>query len=372
MAPAACGPLVDNAPFPVRPDSVRPGDLLGPYDGVVVDAETERPVAGATVAGSWAFERGIGLHGPIGSEEVVVETGPDGRYLIPHLQTLPSGLSARVRRFTLIVYHRGHVAWRSDRRFRGTGARQDFSQRGNRVRLERWGSADLHHRHLTFLGGGMKVRAAAAWEVQPAALELDGQRGRAAGARGGPGAAGGPAGAERAGILDVSRLLSEEEVRGVTGYVGELETGKLPDLPSTEFYDSRHFKAKGKPESYDVALRVWLLGPAAADAQYRKLLAELPGATATDEIGDASLRAKSDVDAGVVLGLAFLSRERGVVVALTCGEAQCAEAEALLKLAKLVEGKLGELPAVQPPPPAPPPPAPSPPPAALPPGGRSP
>ena len=59
----SCGPLVENAPFAVRPDTLQAGDLLGPFDGMVVDAETERPIATATVAGSWAFERGIGLRG---------------------------------------------------------------------------------------------------------------------------------------------------------------------------------------------------------------------------------------------------------------------------------------------------------------------
>ena len=58
-------------------------------------------------------------------------------------------------------------------------------------------------------------------------------------------------------------------MRGVTGFAGKFEIGKLTDLPTTEFYDSRHFKAAGKPESFDVALRVWRLGTAAAEAQYR-------------------------------------------------------------------------------------------------------
>jgi hypothetical protein len=87
-------------------------------------------------------------------------------------------------------------------------------------------------------------------------------------------------------------------------------------------------------------LRVWRLGPAAADAQYRKLLDELPGAHATDEMGDASLRARS----GEINGLAFLVRERGVVASLTCGASQCPEAAQLLKLAKLVESRLPDLP----------------------------
>jgi hypothetical protein len=335
-AVAGCSPIVDRAAFPDRPDSLRPGDLLGPFDGLVLDSETERPVAGATVAASWAFERGIGLVGPVGAREVVVETGADGRYRIPALEELPGGGSTRVRRFTLIVYHRGHVGWRSDRRFPDGRARRDFSQRGNRVRLEKWQPAMEHHRHLVFLGGGDAIRAAAAWEVQPASLELEGGGAPAAAAAAAAAAAGGPK------KLDTTPLLSEDEVRGVTGYAGKFEVGKLTDLASTEFYDSRHFKAEGKPESFDVALRVWLLGQAGAEAQYRKLLGELPGAKVTDEIGDNSLRAKTPE----VTGVAFLLRDRGAVVSVTCGVAQCPDPEMVVRLAKLVESHLGELPAV--------------------------
>jgi hypothetical protein len=336
---AGCGPMVEQARFPVRPDSVRPADLLGPYDGIVLDADTDRPVAGALVAASWAFERGIGLQAPLASREVVVESGVDGRYAIPRLTNLPDadlpgGASTRLRRFTLIVYRRGHVAWRSDQRFGSGLRRRDFSQRGNRVHLEKWQSGFHHAQHLVFLGGGEKVRAAASWELQPAALELDGEK-VTAGAEGE-----GLTTARRAPPLDIEHLLTDDEIRGVTGFVGKFEDGKLTDLPTTEFYDSRHFKAVGKPEGFDVGLRVWRLGPAAADAQYRKLLEELPGARTTDEMGDASLRARS----GEINGLAFLVRERGVVASLTCGASQCPEAAQLLKLAKLVEGRLADLP----------------------------
>ena len=342
-----CGPLIEQAPFPVRPDSIRPADLLGPYDGMVVDADSDRPIAGATVQASWAFETGIGFHAPAGSRELVVETGADGRYTIPRLDDLPEGASARIRRFTLVVYHRGHVAWRNDRVFPGQTARRDFSQRGNRVRLERWLPALRHVDHLVFLGGGAKLRLASAWEMQPAALELEGERVTTTRA---PGETAGPAPFTP---LDISKLLTDDEIRGVTGYVGKFEDGKLTDLPTTEFYDSRHFKAVGKPESYDVGLRVWRLGPAAAEVQYGKLMSTLPGAKASDEIGDASFRAKS----GEIGGLVFLVRERGVVVSMTCGNAQCTEPGQLAKIAKLVESRLNELPAEAP---RPPPRAPSP------------
>jgi hypothetical protein len=350
LAPAACGPMIEKAPFPVRPDSVRAADLLGPYDGIVVDADTERPIAGALVAASWAFERGVGFQAPLAARELVVETGPDGRYQIPRLESLPSGLSTRVRRFTVVVYHRGHVGWRSDRRFPGRLPRRDFSQRGNRVRLEKWLPTLAHSEHLLFLGGGARIRAAAVWEAQTAAMELDGERGAEV-AVAGAGALAADSGAGKSpaasASLDIARLLSDDEIRGVTGYVGKFEDGKLTDLPTTEFYDSRHFKAVGKPESFDVGLRVWRLGSAAAEVQYGKLLGELPGAKAVDEVGDASLRARS----GVVNGLAFLVRDRGAVVSINCGTSQCTEPGMLLRLAKLVESRLPDLQQAEPPPP---------------------
>lgn len=341
---AGCGPLIEQAPFPVRPDSIRPADLLGPYDGVVLDADSDRPVAGATVEASWAFENGIGFHAPSGAREVVVETGADGRYTVPRLDDLPEGASTRVRRFTLVVYHRGHVAWRNDRVFPGRARRRDFSQRGNRVRLERWQPSLRHVDQLVFLGGGSKMRLAAAWELQPAAMELEGERVTLGHA---PGESAAPTPFTP---LDISKLLSDDEIRGVTGYVGKFEDGKLTDLPTTEFYDSRHFKALGKPESFDVGVRVWRLGTAAAEVQYGKLMSTLPGARATDEVGDASFRAKTEQ----IGGLVFLVRDRGVVVSMTCGDAQCTEPGQLTKMAKLVEGHLSELPP-EPARPAPPP-----------------
>ena len=347
---AGCGPLVERAPFSYRPDTMAPGDLLGPFEGTVVDAETDRPIAGAVVAGSWAFERGTGLTGPAGAVEVATETGADGRYRVSALDPLPAGASMRVRRFTLIVYQKGYIGWRSDRRFPEGTVRRDFSQRSNRVRLEKWRDGLLHHQHVVFLGGGASVRSALVSEAQAGAMELEGQRPTTT-----------PEGAPVPGaspLLDATPLLSEDEVRGVTGYVGEFEVGRLGDLPRTEFYDSRHFKARGQPERFDVALRVWRLPSAGAEAQFRKLLGELPGATPGAEVGDASLRARTED----LLGMAFLLRERGIVASLSCGMAQCTEPSLVLRLAKLVESHVPELVTPSPsdpsPPAAPPTPAP--------------
>ena len=332
---SSCSPIVENAPFSVRPDTIEAGDLLGPFDGVVVDAETDRPIAGATVFGSWGFERGIGLRGPAGSREFSVETSADGRYQIPGPQDLPRGGSMRLRRFTLVVYRRGYVGYRSDFKFATGETRHDFSQNANKVRLEKWQNTQEHRRHLAFLGGGQAIAKAAGWEVQPASLEYEGLAA--------PRVAELPsetAAIAAARMLDVSPLLSVEEVRGVTGFAGEFEVGRLMDRVRSDVYDSRHFKAKGKPsEAFDVGVRVWALGPAGAETQFRKLTGELPAAVPTEEIGDRSVRAHG----GEVWGLAFLLREKGVVVQISCGTSQCTETAMILRLAKLVESHMGEL-----------------------------
>ena len=134
---SSCGPVVENAPFSARPDTLRPGDLLGPFDGLVVDGETDHPLAGVVVAGAWAFERGIGLQGPAAALEAVAETGADGRYRLKIPEDLPRGDGVRLRRFTLIAYRRGYVAWRSDGIFPTGEPRSDFAQQGTRVRLEK-------------------------------------------------------------------------------------------------------------------------------------------------------------------------------------------------------------------------------------------
>jgi len=355
LGATACGPMIEQAPFAARPDAVRLGDLRGPFDGQVVDADSERPLAGVLVEATWAFEDGRGFPGPHGSYVFATRTNPDGRYRVPALPELPEGLSSRIRRFTLLVYQQGFVGWRSDRRFPGAEARRDFTQWGNKVRLDKWQPTYAHAQHLVYLGGGDQIRAATAWEREQAALELAGEHVVAATGMEMPAIA-----KRTPTALDVAKLLSDDEIRGVTGFAGKFDVGKLADLPTTEFYDSRHFKAQGKPEAYDVGLRVWRLGSAAAEAQFRKLKAELPGAEATNEIGDAAVEAKGKGTSALV----FLTREHGAVVSVTCGQSQCTEPAMLLKIGKLVESHLGELPEEVPaagaPPAAPAPTAPAP------------
>jgi hypothetical protein len=174
LALLGCGTIVAPSATPGRPDTVATADLLGPYEGQVLEAETGRPIAGAMVIGSFGFSRGVGLRAPAGAAVVTARTDADGRYRIVAPEPLPTGPSLRLDRFTLIVYRKGSTAYRSDRMLLSDRieARRDFTQRGNVVRL---GKLDTGHaRHLEFLGvwgGPASLARALRWEFDEAARE---------------------------------------------------------------------------------------------------------------------------------------------------------------------------------------------------------
>jgi hypothetical protein len=318
---AGCAGPVATAPFPARNDTSYPGDLLGAFDGRVVDAASGKPLPSAVVFASWGFETGRGLTAPAGAASVSTETDSDGRYEIPRLQHLPGGRT-RVTSFTLIIYKRGYVVWRSDRRFEDLAPRHDFSQHLNVARLDRVPANLSHVEHVRFAGGGGVLRRAMAGELVEASLELSG------------GGAGISRGAAPEGpLLDAGPLLSLDELRAATGYAGEFTLEKLGDLPTTATYDSRHFRASGKPESFDAAIRVWKLPQASQlDARYQQLLREVPHAEPRDELGDRSLRGFD----GKILAAATEDRARGVVIELTCGVDLCRDVEQAVALLKRV------------------------------------
>jgi len=156
---------------PSRPDTVAPANLLGPYEGQVLEQETGRPVVNALVIGSFGYSRGAGLRAAAGADVVQSKTDDDGRYRIEAPQELPTGPSVRLDRFTLLVYVKGFVAYRSDRVLTDSGVRPrpDFAQRGNRVLLRKLDPVIGHRRHLEFIGmwGAPGTLAdAIAWEFE--------------------------------------------------------------------------------------------------------------------------------------------------------------------------------------------------------------
>ncbi len=332
---AGCAPPAARpAPFRARPDSAEVGSLLGPFNGRVIDATTSSPVAGALVYATWSFERGDGLPSAAGFREHITSTDANGAYRIPRLsdlaeaaqQKLPPG--ARIANFALVIYKRGFIAYRSDRRFADLGPRFDFAQKNNQVLLERWRDELSHARHLRFVGGGAAVSALTQWELADASAELDGTRGGELR----PGRGSGP-------YLVAAQLLSEADIKARTRYDGTFETGPLSDEPDTATYSSQHYKAMGRAESWDVALRMWRLGVDGATERYDELLTQLPSVEEKDTIATRSfVSAERDIR-----GVGFLDSQRGIVVLLTCGGSQCSSVDDAVALAEVIRGRIEQL-----------------------------
>jgi hypothetical protein len=334
LAIAAVGSLgcvdtaIRTAPFRARPDVAEPGSLQGPFDGRVVDATTHAAIAGALVYAAWTFERGTGLAEPAGAKEFVGSTDAAGNYKIPRLGRLPS--DARVTEFTLLIYKRGFIAYRSDRRFADLGPRMDFAQTDNQVLLERWRNDLSHARHLRFVGSGTAVAALTQWELGDASAELDGRRPKGDDLR--PGRGDGQ-------YVVAAQLLTESDIKARTKYDGGFETGPLSDEPDTATYSSQHFKALGRPETWDVALRLWRLDAGKAQERYDELRTTLPGISERDDVASRSFIATEND----IRGVGFLDAPRGIVVLLTCGSNQCLAQDDASSLAQTVYGRIKSL-----------------------------
>jgi hypothetical protein len=330
IATAACvDTAIRTAPFRARPDAADPGSLQGPFNGRVVDATTHAPIAGALVYASWTFERGTGLAEPAGAKDFVGSTDAAGNYKVPKLDRLPHG--TRATEFTLLVYKRGFIAYRSDRRFTDLGLRMDFAQSDNQVLLERWRNELSHARHLRFVGAGTAVAALTQWEIGDASAELDGRRAHNADDLR-PGRAEGQ-------YVVAAQLLTETDIKARTKYDGGFETGPLSDEPDTATYSSQHFKALGRSETWDVALRVWRLDPGKAGERYDELLTQLPGITEKDDVANRSFIATEND----IRGVGFLDAPRGIVVLLTCGSNQCISQDDATALAQVIYGRIKTL-----------------------------
>lgn len=342
---AACQPTVALAPFRARPDSVQPGDLRGPFDGQVVDAGTGKPVDGATVVGSWALRTGRGLSGPSRTELATVETDADGRYRLPEL---PGGVGMReaLERFTLVIYKRGYLGWRSDRRFADLSPRTDFAQTQVVTRLERLPGDVSHARHLAFLGAAGPLLAKVEWELPLAAEEVTPGSAAAEAAPVETPAAGAPAEKEPPPSepsvqphLDARVLLSAAELKAVSSYPGTFTVEPLPDLPSTSTYDSVHFRAAKAGEKFDAAIRAWKLPGDGAERRFGELSRELPKVTQGKEVGDRSLRSAE----GDLLAVAALDRAQGVVILFTCGRGLCSDHAQVAAVLRRMWGRRGKL-----------------------------
>lgn len=313
------------APFRQRSDSAESGQLAGPFSGDVVDAATRTPVVGAFVYATWSYEAGTGFVIPAGAREFAGATDSRGHYNVPAMPHVPG---ARLVEFNLLVYKRGFVAYRSDRRFGDFGPRMDFAQQNNQVALERWRDDYSHIRHVRYVGGGAAMAALTQWELADAAEEQTARNRTAGGPR------------PSSGTLVVSaQLLSEQDIREITKFDGKFETGPLQDEPDTATYSSQHFKAIGREETWDVALRVWRLPSAKASERYDELRGQMPAVDEKDDIATKSFL----TTAGEIRGVGFVDAGRGVVAIVTCGTSICSSPDQASAMAKAIYAKLQKL-----------------------------
>lgn len=297
-----------------------------------MDASTDKPVAGALVYTVWTFTRGYGFDEPAAVLENVASTGSDGRYVVPAVGDFPDGDGVHLIDVSMVIYKRGYVAYRSDRRFSDFGLRTGFTQTRNEVLLAPWRPGMSHARHLRYIGSGKVLAALTGWEAELAAAELSGTGEEPP--RGDFLIAG--SGARR---VTANVLLVTDDVIAVTGYGGTLEAGTLGNQPNTDSYSSALLRATGRPEAFDVALRLWELSPAAADARYTELRNLLPGVIETNEVADRSLRANEPQ----FYGIGFVDEQRGVVGLLTCGRSLCASHDMAAAIAAKVVARLERL-----------------------------
>ena len=347
-AALACAPIIRPAPFHGARDQVTGATLIGPFDGQILDARTGEPLPDAIVVGVWSYDRGDGFIGPYGSESIVVETDQAGRYRIGEAPQRVRGTSVRLVSFHLLVYKRGYAGYRSDQLLSG-GPRRDFTARHNQIRLDKWSDRESHAEHLLFLSPSRDIAKASAWERHLANLALyrhlmgEDETGvpPSLSESGGASSSEEKKGNSPASLrLDATALLSPEDVITRTGFDGELEVLELGDLERTHFYHGVHLKARDRPESYDVAYRVFKKRPGGVQGLVELMNQTIPGVQVSAEVtpetwvysGDDSLRA-----------VGFIDREQEVGIILSCGVEQCVDLDSAIILGKLLHSRIDRL-----------------------------
>ncbi len=328
----ACSPLVRDAPFGGARDHVADVALTGPFNGQIVDGITAAPIGDATVVAVWSYDRGDGLIGPAGSETYVARSDRAGRYRVPLAPEKIRGLTVRLVDFTLFVYKRGYVGYRSDVPYDG-GGRAQFVARHNRVAMRKWVDSDSHADHLLMLSPPPEIERLTAWERTAANASL---LRTLTGSPGEPPPDFKPSALE---WLDATALLPPEEVRRRTNYLEAFDILEFGDLARTHFYHGVHLRAVDHDEVWDVGYRVWRDPPGGLEPVLETFRATLPGVEPT-----ADITAETYVlDSEAVRAVAFLDRERRIGVLLTCGGMQCPDIETALILAGYVLDHLDQL-----------------------------
>ncbi len=335
----ACAPLVRPATFVGARDQVTDATLVGPFDGQVIDETTSKPVANATVVGIWSYDRGDGFIGPYGSESFETKTDAAGRYRIPKARLQIRGRSVRLVAFSLVIYRRGYVGYRSESRVDGE-ARTDFTVRQNKVALRKWRESDSHAEHLAYLAAPRAIQSLITWEADLANLDLLRELG-GEGPKTHTKQAKSPKVAKRGGDgwLDASALLTPDEIRQRTRTQDHFDVSELTDLERTSFYHGVHYRAKDRTEPYDISLRVWQAPPGGMDPVTETIENTMVGARKGDEITPETWTLETEG----VYAVAFIDRDHAAGVLLTCGDMQCADLATLLVIAAEIQRNLDRL-----------------------------
>ena len=267
------------------PTPPMPGSLRGPFTGRVARLDDEG--AGRRRARLRRVDARArhGAAEPAGAREFVGSTDAGGDYKIPALGQLPARrarhrvhaarLQARLRRVSQrspVPRSRAADGLRAERQ---PGAARALAQRA----LARASPALRRWRHR-----GRRAHAVGARRCE--------RRARRQARRGDdlrPGRGEGQ-------YVVAAQLLTEADIKARTKYDGQFETGPLSDEPDTATYSSQHFKALGRPETWDVAIRMWRLEPGKAQERYEELLTQLPGVAEKDDIASRSFVANENDD----------------------------------------------------------------------------
>jgi len=165
---SSCGPLVENAPFSAGQTRCA-GRSSGPFDGLVVDGN--RAAVGRRGGGGIVGIRAWHRPARAGSRaRAATETGADGRYRLRIPADLPRGEGSVCDDLP----HR-LPAWLRGLRSDGSFPRVNRATTSPSVQIAcvwRNGSLPCPTTGTWFPGGGSAIHTAAAWEVQPAGLEL--------------------------------------------------------------------------------------------------------------------------------------------------------------------------------------------------------
>jgi len=118
----------------------------GSMTGVVVDAETEKPIEGAVVLVEWTKKTGLGGFYSTSSYKVVeVLTDKDGRFSVSGV------LNPFVDEPDLTIYKKGYVAWNNQIIFPDYRNREGFEWKdGNVFELERFDEESYSYEDLYY------------------------------------------------------------------------------------------------------------------------------------------------------------------------------------------------------------------------------